>query len=113
MNGARRLTAGVATTLTLMSALVAVSASAFASHQECRKVGQIVICRVVNDPPPGKGGGGSSGGSAKCTDHDGMTIPCYSPGNGTWDAAHSCYASPMDPPPPLGDPLWEGHTTGV
>lgn len=114
MIGFGRLTALVMNTLSVLGALMAMSPSASAgSHQECRKVGQIVICRVVNNSPPGKsGGGGGGGGSGRCT-NNGANLPCYIPGDGTWDAAHSCYAFPMDPPPPLGDPLWEGHTTGV
>ncbi len=115
MNSSRCLAAVVVvSSLTVLGGFLVIGPSAFAgSHQECRKVGQIVICRVVSDPPPGKGGGGGKGGgSGKCT-KDGTTIPCYIPGDGTWDAAHSCYATAMDPPPPLGDPLWQGHTTGA
>lgn len=87
---------------------------AFADHEVCTtnpRTGQI-RCYIVHDPPPVHGGHGGGGGDGKCHTN-GMTIPCYIPGNGTWDAAHSCYVTPMDPPPPLGDPLWQGHTTGT
>lgn len=114
MSCSRRLTTVLVAALATLGMLVVASPGAFAgSHQECRKVGQIVICRVVSDPPPAKGGGGGGGSAAgKCT-NTGMTIPCYIAGDGTWDAAHYCYASAMNPPPALGDPLWDGHTTGV
>jgi hypothetical protein len=111
---ARPLIAMLAPALTVLVAMVVASPSASASgHQVCRTVGQIVICRVVNDPPPSHGGNPGSGpGNGQCT-NNGMTIPCYIPGDGTWDATHSCYATPMNPPPPFSDPVWGGHTTGV
>ena len=98
----------------VLAGVVVTAAPAYADHQVC-SVDQrthIVICHVVHDPPSGHGGGAGGGGSGQCTTN-GMVIPCYIPGDGTWDAAHSCYAHVMNPPPPLSDPTWGGHTTGV
>jgi hypothetical protein len=93
----------------------AMAAPALADHQVCvtdPATGK-VRCWVVHDPSPGHGGRpGGGGGNGKCQTN-GMTIPCYITGDGPWDAAHQCYATPMDPPPPFGDPLWQGHTTGT
>ena len=100
--------------LLVVATLIATEGPAYADHQVCVPVGPgVVRCYVVEDPPPASHGhGGGAGAPGKCTTN-GMTIPCYIPGNGTWDAAHQCYASVMDPPPPLSDPVWGGHTTGV
>lgn len=38
-------------------------------------------------------------------------VPCSSP-DGYWSNAYSCYISPVDPPPPAGDPNWQGHEPG-
>lgn len=91
--------------------MVATSPDAFADHEVCRKVGQVVICRVVHDPPPGHGHGHRGGGS--CTDGHGVPIPCDGPSGSHWNAAHLCYAVPVRPQPPLSSPLWDGHTTGA
>ena len=96
----------------LMAMRLATAGSALADHRACvtDPVSGTVSCWVVHDPTPLKGSsGGNQGG---CTAR-GKAIPCSIPGDGTWDAAHQCYASIMNPSPPLGDPLWRGHTTGV
>lgn len=88
--------------------------AALADHQVCKTnplTGE-VKCWIVHDPPPGHGGGGGGGGDRKCR-YQGKIVPCYVPGDGYWDATHSCYAAPMDPQPPLGNPLWQGHATGT
>jgi len=75
---------------------------------------------------PGSPGGGSSDGpndtgtGASCywdgTDQ-GITkpppgpVPCSSP-EGYWSNAYNCYISPAQPPPPAGDPAWQGHEPG-
>lgn len=55
---------------------------------------------------PGGGGGGKTGGSVSCTS-GGHSIPCQT-SDGTWSAAHGCYAKVLTPQPPLTDPRWGG-----
>lgn len=102
----------VAVMVAAAASVLVAATPAFADHQVCQTdpISQAVKCWVVKDPPPR--GGGNGGGGGQCTTN-GKVIPCYIPGDGTWDAAHSCYASLMNPPPPLSDPVWGGHTTGV
>lgn len=111
----QRLGVVAACLVAIATSIVLASPPVFADHQVCvtnPKTGT-VRCWVVHDPSPGKGGGGGGGGGAgKCTTNA-MTIPCSIPGDGTWDAAHQCYATAMNPPPPFSDPVWGGHTTGV
>lgn len=92
---------------------VLTSSSAYADHRVCNvdPVTQIVTCHVEHDPLPGKGHGHGGGGS--CVGGSGATIPCVGPDGSYWNAAHYCYAVPMSPPPLLGDPLWQRHTTGA
>lgn len=94
--------------------LTALAGPAYADHQVCSVDPQThqVFCHVVHDPPPGHGAGEGGGGRNGCIEN-GMTIPCTGPQGSVWNAAHYCYSLPMNPPPPLGDPLWEGHTTGT
>ena len=87
---------------------------AYADHQVCNTdpVTKLVTCHVQHDPPPGKGRGGGQGGGCTVQDN-GMTLPCQGPDGSYWvDACHS-YAVPMNPVPPLSDPVWQGHTTGT
>lgn len=37
--------------------------------------------------------------------------PCSAP-EGYWSNSHQCYISPVSPPPPAGDPAWQGHEPG-
>ena len=67
---------------------------------------------IITDPaPPGPGGGGGSQGGDACL-RDGTPIACTS-GSGTWSNRFQCYLSPVDPQPPLSDPVWEGRQNGV
>jgi hypothetical protein len=45
-----------------------------------------------------------------CTAPDGATVPCYRDGLGWYEQSSNCYLKPMDPQPPPGSPLWDGHT---
>lgn len=71
------------------------------------------ICIPVENPgdpgdeDPGDGGGGG-GTPVGCFDGD-REVPCHDEYGGTWDAAHGCYAFQVQPQPPAGSPLWEGH----
>lgn len=99
----------------VLAGLTLVAAPAYADHQVCVPVAPgVVECHVVHDPPPSTGGGGQSGGGGSCTvQANGMTLPCQGPDGSFWvDACHS-YAVPMNPVPPLSDPVWGGHTTGT
>jgi hypothetical protein len=86
--------------------------AAFADHRVCETYHEVVICHVVHDPPPGGGKHGGGGPGGGCETSDGIKIPCSGP-QGFWNAAHQCYAKAMTPPPPVTDPVWEGHTTGT
>jgi hypothetical protein len=103
----------VALTLALGAGAIGIS-PAYADHQVCEVNSHthVVVCHVVHDPPPGKGGGGGKGGG--CTvQFNGMTIPCEGPAGSFWSAACGSYAVVLNPQPPLSDPVWAGHTTGV
>jgi hypothetical protein len=96
-------------------AAVCVSNPAFADHRVCHTnpITHIVTCRVEHDPPPPHGHGHSGDRHGGCVTSDRLTVPCDGPNGSSWNSAHQCYALPVsDPPPPLGDPRWGGHTTG-
>ena len=38
-------------------------------------------------------------------------VPCSAP-EGYWSNGYNCYISPVTPPPPAGDPSWQGHDPG-
>ncbi|MFD7283653.1 ATP/GTP-binding protein [Streptomyces sp. NPDC059862] len=79
------------------------------------------VCRVVakdrvNTPGQKPGSdqaseSGSSDAKPKCYDKavGYEEVPCYLDGFGYWANGQSCYFQPADPPPPAGDPAWEGH----
>lgn len=102
----------VAALLLVLVGFTVVAAPAYADHQVCVPIAPgVVQCHVVHDPPP-TGGGGHSGGG--CTvQNNGMTIPCNGPDGSFWSAACGSYAFVLNPQPPLSDPVWKGHTTGV
>lgn len=106
--------AGLGAVVAVAVAALVLAGPAAADHKVCFPVGETgqVICRVVQDPSPKAGPPGVDGGSGGCATN-GVTIPCSIPGDGTWNAAYSCYATPMNPQPALGDPLWAGHSTGT
>lgn len=69
---------------------------------------------TAGDGPSGGGAevptvGPGSGGKPACTDN-GEVIPCRTSA-GIWDGG--CYVAAVDPPPPTGNPVWEGHTDGL
>ena len=72
------------------------------------------ICIPVSDPgepggeDPGDDGGDGGTQPAGCFDGD-KAVPCNDEYGGTWDAGHGCYAFQVQPQPPAGSPLWEGH----
>ena len=39
-------------------------------------------------------------------------VPCSSAQFGYWSNLHNCYIQATDPPPPAGDPNWQGHQPG-
>lgn len=73
----------------------------------------------TNSTSPRSGGGGSAGaenaseGSDEeqvCKDfYTGESVPCSDPDVGTWFPEQNCLAILVDPQPPAGSPLWEGH----
>lgn len=57
-----------------------------------------------------EGSGGSGGGEHTCQDEStGNTVPCVDPAKGWWSHADNCYVRRVEPPPPAGDQLWDGH----
>lgn len=57
---------------------------------------------------PGDDGDDSGAQPAGCFDGE-NEVPCNDEYGGTWDAGHGCYAFHVQPQPPAGSPLWEGH----
>jgi len=69
---------------------------------------------VVTPGDPGDPGGGDPGdGGTGCHDELGKEIPCTITAGGydqVWfGPPRNCYAWRVDPPPPAGNPAWEGH----
>lgn len=111
----RIFSAGLVALLLVTIASVLNAPAAYAgTHRVCSTLPDgTVYCYVVKDPdPPPGGGNGDGGGTGVCKDL-GKTISCAGPEGSWWDAGHQCYALAMNPPPPPGDTLWEGHTTGA
>ncbi|GGM23852.1 hypothetical protein ACFFX1_10320 [Dactylosporangium sucinum] len=115
----RPITAGGVTLAAVAALLVATANPAAADYVYCPPGGG--DCYVVVETPGGPGGPGdpggpgspgNGGGPLKCTTEyeGGMIIGClhhygYYMGEG-------CFAKLMEPQPPAGDPLWEGHAPG-
>ncbi|RAG80286.1 hypothetical protein DN069_38975 [Streptacidiphilus pinicola] len=103
--------AGVILALVL-GGLVGTSATAHADVSPCDNT---YICIGVGSggtPPGGSGGGGGGGGGGGSTCTFGKYLmPCYIPGIG-WLGQDGCYYMEMQPQPPAGDPLWQGHQPG-
>ena len=49
---------------------------------------------------------------SECTSSNGAAVPCYQDNLGWYESSSGCYLKLMDPQPPPGSPLWEGHTPG-
>ncbi|MGH3680104.1 MAG: hypothetical protein ACRDT2_07615 [Natronosporangium sp.] len=91
------------------------------AEPECvRETGVIVGEAANGDPEVGAGvvdvcetaGGGSGGDGERTCQAPGLgTIPCVDPAMGWWSSSVECYVHLLDPQPPAGDPLWEGHDT--
>lgn len=63
--------------------------------------------------PVGNDTGRGGNGKPKCVNQTtDKNVPC-SDGQGFWSNANQCYVEAMDPPPPRGDPIWAGNTTGA
>jgi hypothetical protein len=94
-----------------------VSAAADEGRPDCQQTGPAGDCVVVASTPGGGSSGsgsGSAGGTtnaAVCT-ADGVAIPCRV-GDEWWVQNWGCYASVVNPPPPLSDAVWAGHTDGA
>lgn len=59
---------------------------------------------------PGKGGGGTQ---PRTCAFGSIPMPCTNPDLGWWSAARSCYVQRSNPQPPMGAPMWAGHTDGA
>jgi hypothetical protein len=103
--------------MALLIALVGLPRVAWADQIICPP-GARQACKIqIGDPGGGGGGGttppGNGGGSApQLCAHDGVTVSCFNPLFGWWDAADGCYYRLADPQPPAGDPVWKGHQPG-
>ena len=78
--------------------------------------GDCVVVVIGGGDDPGTGDGGSDGGGSSgeqvCKDTlVGKEVPCYLDGYGWWSP--NCYYQLMNPQPPKGDPLWDGHDDGA
>ena len=71
-----------------------------------------------NPSNPSTGTGGDSGAacywdgtSQGITNPPPSPVPCHS-ASGYWSNSYRCYISRVTPPPPAGDPSWQGHQPG-
>lgn len=105
----------LAVLLVVLAGLTIAAGPAYADHKVCVPIAPgVVRCRVVHDPSPGgRGGHGGGGDGGGCHDHSGASIPCRLPDGSFWSDACGSYAFVLNPQPPLSDPVWKGHTTGV
>lgn len=108
--------------LTLMLLALAPVAAAAPSPQgtvNCSWDGrlEVEVCSVEVVSPPSDGATGPSGqtgasGISACR-YQGVEIPCTAAASGGWwYPAFGCYVVGMSPPPPVSDPVWQGHTDG-
>lgn len=72
------------------------------------------ICVGTSRPPSGGStgsvGGGGAGGAQICQ-YGGQVVACSNQ-YGEFDPDDGCYYMEMQPPPPAGDPYWQGHKPG-
>lgn len=83
----------------------------------CERVGPGGICLdgeiVLPPPPPPSSNPGSGATQPACHDiYSGEPTPCTEPNAGVWFGSQGCYAFLLEPQPPAGDPMWEGHDPG-
>lgn len=109
----RTLTSAVATALGLLLGLPNLAFAA--DPAECYNSPAGRVCDVVAVDPESGGStapaGNSSPKKVSC-EFFGEPIDCKSD-VGTWSNARMCWVSVLDPQPPAGDPMWEGHTDGA
>lgn len=76
-------------------------------------VGPGGICLGTDLPgsPPTTGPGTPpSTGDVGCSDRAGRAVPCVNGFGFVWvGAPHWCYGFQLDPQPPVGNPIWNGH----
>lgn len=121
MQALRSLLAAVVLTGGVLVAVLAPQPASFADGPDCppgtspvQDAGGGWICIVVTTPgepggeDPGDDGGDGGTQPAGCFDGD-KEVPCNDEYGGTWDAGHGCYAFQVQPQPPAGSSLWEGH----
>lgn len=99
--------------LLVLAGLLGTAGTASASVSPCDNS---YLCVVVGTPgsgggTQGGGSGGPAGGSGACT-YNHQVVPCSIAGIGSLDPADGCYYIAMEPQPPAGDPLWQGHQPG-
>ncbi|MBF9066587.1 hypothetical protein [Streptacidiphilus fuscans] len=111
-SGARLATA-------LLLVLVGLMGAAGSARADVTPCANSSVCVGAGSPgSPGSGGGtqgggsgGGSGGGGSCY-YNNQPEPCYVAGIGTFDPDDGCYYTTMQPQPPAGDPLWQGHQPG-
>jgi hypothetical protein len=115
---ARSGTRLVAALLLVLAAMTGgVIGGAGIAHADASPCANSYVCVVVGTPGSGGGsqgggsGGGGSGGNGACY-YQNQVEPCYIPGIGALDSSDGCYYIQMQPQPPAGDPLWQGHKPG-
>jgi hypothetical protein len=85
------------------------------AHADVGPCDNTYVCIVVGSggkPPRGGGGGGGGNGKDGACLYNGVPMACYVPGIGWLSAQDGCYYMEMQPQPPAGDPLWQGHQPG-
>lgn len=110
----RRLVVLVLAVVASSVGLVTVEGSLTSSAWACARVGPGGICLdgevLPPAPPPTEDSPGPGNKPSKCHDiYSGAPTPCTEPNAGVWFGQHNCYAFILEPQPPAGDPMWDGH----
>ncbi|MDP3893637.1 hypothetical protein [Nocardioides sp.] len=107
---------GLTITTGLLLALVLPVPTAVADPVDCEVdhvTGNCTITVPVN--PPTQPNPNPSPGTRECVLNEGAdagVIDCESD-RGVWSNERQCYVELMEPPPPAGDPMWEGNDDGA
>lgn len=109
----RAITVATLAVACALPALVVTSGPAWADYVICFADG---TCRTIveDEGEPGNPGDSDSpgnGGPQRC-EWRGQVIACWQAGWGWFNPVDGCYYIEESPPPPAGDPAWEGHEPG-
>ncbi len=104
----RNLTTRGLVAVALAAALLGWAAAPAAADHEvyCPPDGGDCIIKAHKTGEGGRGGGGGGGGACF---YNNAPVDCYIEGLGWYNPRDECYYRKLQPQPPAGDPLWEGH----